>query len=176
MSHCQQPQTASSLCHLFHLRGERCHATQGSSHTSHGGRRGQPSLLLFSGVDCLSRVLNWRLLRGMALPHRARPPPGHSTLSYQHDASSRFCTIEWVIFMRIYFWAHYCASIDPCVSLSSKSHCLFFFFFLNYFVLQSSCFILWYWTFLVAQLVKNPPAMPKTWVQSLGRENPLEKG
>ena len=28
---------------------------------------------------------------------------------------------------------------------------------------------------LVTQLVKNPPAMRKTWVQSLGWENPLEK-
>ena len=29
---------------------------------------------------------------------------------------------------------------------------------------------------LVAQLVKNPPAMQETLVQSLGREDPLEKG
>ena len=29
---------------------------------------------------------------------------------------------------------------------------------------------------LVAQMVKNPPAMRKTWVQSLGWEDPLEKG
>ena len=29
---------------------------------------------------------------------------------------------------------------------------------------------------LVAQMVKNPPAMRDTWVQSLGREDPLEKG
>jgi len=28
----------------------------------------------------------------------------------------------------------------------------------------------------VAQLVKNPPAMWKTWVRSLGWEDPLEKG
>ena len=28
---------------------------------------------------------------------------------------------------------------------------------------------------LVAQLIKNPPAMQETWVQSLGWENPLEK-
>ena len=32
------------------------------------------------------------------------------------------------------------------------------------------------WASLVAQLVKNLPAMQKTWVQSLGWENPLEKG
>ena len=30
-------------------------------------------------------------------------------------------------------------------------------------------------TSLVAQTVKNPPAMRKTWVQSLGWEDPLEK-
>ena len=28
---------------------------------------------------------------------------------------------------------------------------------------------------LVAQMVKNPPAMQETWVQSLGWEEPLEK-
>ena len=32
------------------------------------------------------------------------------------------------------------------------------------------------WAFLVAQLVKNPLAMWETWVQSLGWEDPLEKG
>ena len=32
------------------------------------------------------------------------------------------------------------------------------------------------WSSLVAQLVKNPPAMQETWVRSLGWENPLEKG
>ena len=28
----------------------------------------------------------------------------------------------------------------------------------------------------MAQTVKNPPAMRETWVSSLGREDPLEKG
>ena len=32
------------------------------------------------------------------------------------------------------------------------------------------------WASLVAQLEKNLPAMQKTWVQSLGWEDPLEKG
>ena len=32
------------------------------------------------------------------------------------------------------------------------------------------------WASLVAQLVKNPPAMWETWVQSLGWEDPLETG
>ena len=32
------------------------------------------------------------------------------------------------------------------------------------------------WASLVAQLVKNPPAMWETQVQSLGWEDPLEKG
>ena len=35
------------------------------------------------------------------------------------------------------------------------------------------CYI---WTSLVAQTVKNPPAMQETWVQYLGREDPLENG
>ena len=33
-----------------------------------------------------------------------------------------------------------------------------------------------YWTSLVAQTVKNMPAMQETWVQSVGQEDPLEEG
>ena len=33
-----------------------------------------------------------------------------------------------------------------------------------------------YWTSLIAQLVKNPPAMQETLVRFLGQEDPLEKG
>ena len=32
------------------------------------------------------------------------------------------------------------------------------------------------WASLVIQLVKNPPVVWETWVQSLGWEDPLEKG
>ena len=32
------------------------------------------------------------------------------------------------------------------------------------------------WAFLVAQLVKNLPAMSETWIQSLGQVDPLKKG
>ena len=32
------------------------------------------------------------------------------------------------------------------------------------------------WASLVAQMVKNLPAMQETWVRFLGREDPLEKG
>ena len=32
------------------------------------------------------------------------------------------------------------------------------------------------WASLVAQVVKNPPAMQEAWVQSLGWEDPLEEG
>ena len=32
------------------------------------------------------------------------------------------------------------------------------------------------WASLVAQLVKNLPAMRETWIQSLGQKDPLEKG
>ena len=33
-----------------------------------------------------------------------------------------------------------------------------------------------YWASLVAQTVKNPPAMRETWVRSLDQEDPLEEG
>ena len=32
------------------------------------------------------------------------------------------------------------------------------------------------WAFLVAQMIKNLPAMLETWVQSVGHEDPLEMG
>ena len=32
------------------------------------------------------------------------------------------------------------------------------------------------WAFLVAQMVKNLPAMQEAWVPSLGWDDPLEKG
>ena len=38
------------------------------------------------------------------------------------------------------------------------------------------CPLQYSWAFLVAQLVKNPPAMRETWVQFLGWEDHLEKG
>ena len=33
-----------------------------------------------------------------------------------------------------------------------------------------------HFVYVLAQLVKNPPVMRETWVQSLGWEDPLEKG
>ena len=35
---------------------------------------------------------------------------------------------------------------------------------------------LYFWASLVGQLIKNPPAIQETPFQSLGQENPLEKG
>ena len=32
------------------------------------------------------------------------------------------------------------------------------------------------WTSLVAQMIKNPPAMRETWIRSLGWGDPLEEG
>ena len=36
--------------------------------------------------------------------------------------------------------------------------------------------LVYFWASFIAQLVKNLPAMQETWVQSLGWEDPLEKG
>ena len=33
-----------------------------------------------------------------------------------------------------------------------------------------------FWASLVAQAIQSLPAMQETWVQSLGQEDPLEKG
>ena len=60
---------------------------------------------------------------------------------------------------------------------------LFFLFFLTssfqlltFYLLTANHFSASFWISLVAQLVKNPPAMWETWVQYLGWEDPLEKG
>ena len=37
-------------------------------------------------------------------------------------------------------------------------------------------FLFYIGAFLVAQMVKNLPAVQETWVRSLGQEDPLEKG
>ena len=52
----------------------------------------------------------------------------------------------------------------PCsaLALTTTSKIMF-----HHFIIRAS---------LVAQLVKNPPAMQETWVRSLGREDPLEEG
>ena len=44
-----------------------------------------------------------------------------------------------------------------------------------YFIYSIVLFISHIQAFLVAQMVKNLPAMQKTWVQPLGQEDPLEK-
>ena len=33
-----------------------------------------------------------------------------------------------------------------------------------------------FWASLMVQSLKNPPVIQETWVQSLGREDPLEEG
>ena len=45
-----------------------------------------------------------------------------------------------------------------------------------YSALSSLCPLQHSWASLVAQLVKNLPAIQETWVQSLDWEDPLEKG
>ena len=48
--------------------------------------------------------------------------------------------------------------------------------FLEKFVISVYIHPAFMWASLVAHIVKNLPAMPETWVQSLGQEGPLEKG
>ena len=43
-------------------------------------------------------------------------------------------------------------------------------------MIRSVCVCLSICLSLVAQMVKNPPATPETWLQCLGWEDPLEEG
>ena len=49
---------------------------------------------------------------------------------------------------------------------------VWFFFSISSFIIA----FLYFLASLVAQTVKKPPAMPETWVQSLGQEDPLGVG
>ena len=62
--------------------------------------------------------------------------------------------------------------------LSSSLYSLLFFRILLHFLLYKflKVYLCLHMASLVAQLVKNPPAMRETWVRSLGWEDPLEKG
>ena len=69
----------------------------------------------------------------------------------------------------------YLPTLSPAVFQTQD----FFFFFHFYFILEclgGNFPISSRGASLVAQMVKNPPAMQETQVQSLGQEDPLEKG
>ena len=57
-------------------------------------------------------------------------------------------------------------SMHPGLHISGGAHCLSY----------SPFHFRLLWASLVAQAVKNLPAMQEAWVPSLGQENPLEKG
>ena len=65
---------------------------------------------------------------------------------------------NWTLFSTKYFGIHRCKSSDPC--LLSRTH----------YILGSGYYK------LVAQLVKNPPAVWEIRILSLGLEDTLEKG
>ena len=54
--------------------------------------------------------------------------------------------------------------------------CVIYNFIMQYLIHLKEYINLKYMGLLMAQMVKNLPAMWETWVQSLGWENPLEKG
>ena len=58
------------------------------------------------------------------------------------------------------------SSVPSCVCLCVCVACVYHSFFIHSSV---------HWASLIAQLVKNLPAMPETWVRFLGQEDPLEK-
>ena len=126
MSRCQQPESASKLCPHFHLRGESCPVTQGSSHTSHGAHRGQAPLLLLPGLERLSRALSWHFLGGVALPKPSQTRPWVTPVHLSSVTVAAVSTPS--------SGSYRCGSVSGqatvfpliCVSLSPKSHCLFF--------------------------------------------------
>ena len=67
------------------------------------------------------------------------------------------------LFLDSLFFLDFCNTILSSFSISFSNYSAFFL----------STFS--YWSSLVAQMVKNPPAMQKTWIPSLTWEDPLEK-
>ena len=64
--------------------------------------------------------------------------------------------------------------LHPFPTLSSSSSSSFFFFLVQH-VKTNLSHVQYLGQYLVAQMVKNVPAMQDTWVRSLGWEDPLEK-
>ena len=48
--------------------------------------------------------------------------------------------------------------------------------FRHYFPESKYCILIWFWASLMAQIVKNPPVIWETWIQSMGWKDPLEEG
>ena len=65
--------------------------------------------------------------------------------------------------------------LHPFSTLSSSSSSSFFFFLVQH-VKTNLSHVQYLGQYLVAQMVKNVPAMQETWVRSQGWEDPLEKG
>ena len=80
---------------------------------------------------------------------------------FRISCSGAACTI----FLVIFFFSLWCWITCVLLPLSSC--------FLVYFLVLVEHIL---WTSLVAQMVKNLPAMQETWVQSLGQEAPLQTG
>ena len=119
---------------------------------------------------------------GLLLPSDTSPPPSLSTrmpfvncrvCPFRHTPSQigvQLYRLNIHIQQYIFFLFSICCLLLPPVNnleIFHYKHTPTTFFFDSYIVFQTS---------LVAQLVKNPPAMRETWVWSLGWEDPLEKG
>ena len=86
-----------------------------------------------------------------ALIGRGRRNPAHSTSL-------------WVVFTQVYM----CMKVHQAVSIKFVYFTIFRSFLKK---------LLWrHWVSLIAQLIKNPPAMQETLVRFLGQEDPLVKG
>ena len=121
----------------------------------------------------------------------AFPPPGvflvqGSQLSLLHWQADSFLLCHWEAHFKYFLehkkiakFSYYCLTCLFHVSLIS----IFIYFLLKTNMtcldLQSNLLLLAIISLgasLVAQTIKNPPTMKETWVQSLGQEDPLEKG
>ena len=123
----------------------------------------QLCLTLCDPMDCslpgssVHGILQARILEPVALPSSRGPswPRNQTPISCSSYSAGRFFTAEPPGNpFKLYTWG-----LNTTICLE---------------IIKSW---LWqYWAYLVAQLVKNMPAMWETWVQSLSWEDPLEKG
>ena len=82
------------------------------------------------------------------------------------DAFNVVPEVSYAIFILLFLFSIFCSAAVIFTILSSRSLICSF----------ASVILLLILDFLIAQLVKNLPAMQETLVQFLGWENPLEKG
>ena len=122
---------------------------------------------------CVAEFVHSQSFHCHSFPASALPNPAFLLLPYWHHCYCEKVTFFFLLTMLLTVWGLSSPPRDdpmpPVLEAQSLNHWTI------REVSKVTCICAW-WASLVAQLVKNLPAMRETWVRSLGWEDPLAKG